>query len=110
MAVITPVVIDTAGETVALTAAAAGGDTIATGGYADTQFIINNASGSTVTVTLACAIACSYGSTSAHNTAITVAAGTIKYVQVPANTVPQSGNVAVTYSAVTSVTVGAIAT
>lgn len=108
MATLTPVSTNTAGEPVTLVAATSGGDTIACGlTGTKTTFVVANGSGSSITVTLAGAVACSQGST--HNVPYTVAANTTQYIVVPAQCINQTtGGVGVTYSAVTTVTVAAI--
>lgn len=105
MATITPTAVTTGGVAVTFVAASAGGDTVATSGKATRLHVING-SGASVTVTFTGVVACSQGAT--HNTTATVAAGATEYVQIPAQAIdPTTGNVAVGYSAVTSVTVAA---
>jgi hypothetical protein len=110
MATVTPVVPTAAGTTFAYAAASGGGDSIAVGTTAGRKvvFFVKNGDASSITVTLAGAVNCSLGST--HNVVITVPGTTEKEIVVPAHTINQTtGNVAVTYSAVTSVTVAASA-
>jgi hypothetical protein len=76
--------------------------------------MVVNGSGSTVTLTFAGSIPCSYGST--HNVTQTVAAGATVPIQIvgagasPAmtGTVSATGTVTITYSSTTSVTVAAV--
>jgi hypothetical protein len=106
MATITPQAVTVAGVAASFVAASAGGDTIAAGGNAKTRLHVINNSGSAVTVTFAGVVACNQGAT--HNATATVAAGATEYIQVPSQSIdPTTGNVGVTYSAVTSVTVAA---
>lgn len=108
MATLNPVATTTAGAPVVMVAATSGGDTIAAGlTGAKTTFVVANGSGSSITVTLAGAVNCSQGAL--HNVPYTVAAGATEYIVVPGTCINQStGGVAVTYSAVTTVTVAAI--
>lgn len=107
MATITPVAVNTAGASLTLAAASGGGDTIATALAPRVVFVVRNAGGSSITVTLAGVVACSQGST--HNVVVTCPNGQDTDIVVPGQCVnPATGNVGVTYSAVTSVTVGAI--
>lgn len=107
MATITPVS-SAGGATAVLTFASAsgGGDTIAAASGKQVVLLVNNADASSKTVTLAGVVPCSQGST--HNVATSVAAGKTAEIPVPPQCIdPTTGNVAVTYSAVTSVTVAA---
>lgn len=108
MATINPQTVS--GGAVAFTAASAGGDTFAFGQATRPVIFINNASGSAVTVTQTAVNPCSQNFL--HNTATNCPAGTITEI-IPAPSAISSasgsvGNVSVTYSAVTSVTVGAV--
>jgi hypothetical protein len=106
MATITPVTTTSAGTALSFAAASGGGDSLAVG-LAGNKCVLHvrNGSGGSITVTLAGSIPCSQGST--HNTAITCAVGDTEIV-VPSQCINQTtGAVAVTYSAVTSVTVAA---
>lgn len=106
MATITPIASSTAGTTLTFAAASGGGDTIATAGYSNVKFLVING-GSSITVTFAGSVPCSQGST--HSVAVTVPTGD-KTITIPAQCInATTGNVAVTYSAVTTVTVAAIA-
>jgi hypothetical protein len=106
MATITPVAASSAGAAVTFAAATSGGDSLAVGlSSGRCIFHVRNASGGSVTVTLAGAVNCSLGST--HNKAVVCAVGDTEIV-IPAHTVdPITGAVAVTYSSATSVTVAA---
>jgi hypothetical protein len=109
MATITPTNITTAGQAITFVAASAGGDTIAGAGNPTTQLQVKNGSGSPITVTFTGVVPCSQGAT--HNSVATIAAGALEYLDVPPQSVdPVTGNAAVTYSAVTTVTVAAITT
>lgn len=104
MATITPQSVSSAGTAVTMTAATAGGDTIANASGA--RFIVTNGSASAITVTFNGVVACSQGYT--HNVTVSVAAGATEQVLVPTQCVNASnGNASVSYSAATSVTVGA---
>jgi hypothetical protein len=105
MATITPTALTSAGVAVSFAAASVGGDSLATGGAEGVVLHVRNASGGSITTTLAGAVTCSQGST--HNKAVTCAVGDTEIV-IPSNVIdPTTHNVAVTYSAVTSVTVAA---
>lgn len=108
MANLTVQTITQAGVSPSLTAAAAGGDEFANGGR--TYFHINNASAGSVTVTVDSVRPCDQGAD--HNLTVAVPASEQRLIG-PFD--PRrfnqagTGRVAVTYSAVTSVTVGAFA-
>jgi hypothetical protein len=105
MATITPVATSTAGAVLPYAAASGGGDTLACGLTAAEVVLNVRNGGSSITVTLAGAVPCSQGSL--HNKVFTVAAGDEEIV-IPAQCInPTNGNVAITYSSVTSVTVAA---
>jgi hypothetical protein len=108
MATITPS--NTSGAAVTFAAASAGGDTVAFGSASRPIVLVNNTSGSTVTVTLTAVNACSQNFL--HNQAATCPAGTITEIVPNAavidGTPANRGNVLVTYSSATSVTVGAV--
>lgn len=107
MATITPVSVAAGGSAVTMTAASAGGDTIANASAA--RFIVNNGGASSITVTFAGAVPCSQGQTHTQLEQVTVAAGATEHIPVPSAAVnPNTGNAGVTYSAVTSVTVAAV--
>jgi hypothetical protein len=106
MATLTPLQVNNTANPVLITYAAAsgGGDTIATGGLTNVILKVRNGSGSAITVTLAGTIACSQGAT--HNVVVSCAATSDTEIPVPAQCINAvTGNVAVTYSAVTTVTV-----
>lgn len=109
MATITPVTPDLDGEQFSPTAAAGGGDQFANTG--SERFYIKNGDASSHDVTFDCPNACSFGVTNAaHDVTVSVPAGE-EYLIGPFpkgrfNDV--NGFVQVTYSAVTSVTVGVI--
>lgn len=92
-------------------AASVGGDVVAFGTATRPMIQVNNASGSSVTVTLAGKVACNYGTL--HSQTQVCPAGQITDIIPLAYTIDQAsatfGQVSVTYSATTSVTVGALA-
>lgn len=90
-----------------LTTAAGGGDQFSNNGK--TYLKVANATGATVTVTIASQQACSQGAT--HNTTASVASGQTKLLgPFPADRYNDAnGYVQVSYSGVTSITVGAVA-
>lgn len=96
--------VNTAGATPSFAAATSGGDQFSNDGK--TMLEVKNA-GSSITVTIASQQACNQGST--HNTTVTVASGGDKMIGPfdPSRYNDANGYVQVTYSAVTSVTVGA---
>ena len=105
MATITPQTVSATGTNVTLVAATAAGDTVAKARSA--RLIVKNGDTVTHTVTFAGSIACSQGST--HPVSVSVPAGGIAHIPVPPQAVnATTGNAAVTYDAVTSVTVGAV--
>ena len=107
MATITPVQAATTGTAVTYVAATAGGDTIATSGYSNVKFLVRNGGGASITVTFAGAVPCSQGAT--HNVAVTCAVGDTD-ITIPSQAISATnGQVGVTYSATTSVTVAAVA-
>lgn len=110
MATITPVTAATAGAVLTFAAASGGGDSLVMGTHAGhVALIVTNGGGSPITVTLTGVTVCSQGS--AHNQVATVGAGVTRAVLVQPNTVdPVTGNVAVGYSGVTTVTVAALLT
>lgn len=89
----------------ALVAAAGGGDQFSNNGQ--TVLDVANGGGSPITVTIASQVPCSQGST--HNSTVTVANGATKRIgPFPITRFNDTGGFTqVTYSAVTSVTVGA---
>jgi hypothetical protein len=107
MATITPS--NTSGAAVTFAAASAGGDTVAFGSASRPIVLVNNTSGSTVTVTLTAVNACSQNFL--HNQSATCPTGITEIVPNAAvidGTAANRGNVLVTYSSATSVTVGAV--
>ena len=96
----------TANAAITYTAAAAGGDTIAGGSAQRTTLLVRNG-GATITLTIVAVNACSQGFL--HNTLVTCAGGDTE-IALPANCETASGNYAITYSAVTSLTVAAVNT
>jgi hypothetical protein len=106
MATITPVAASQAGAAVTFAAASGGGDSLAVGLTGKSTILhVRNASGGSINATLAGAVNCSLGSL--HNKVVACAVGDTEIV-VPAYCVdPITGNVAVTWSSVTSVTVAA---
>lgn len=110
MAAITTQTITTAGLTYATQAAAGGGDTATLASATDvgSSLIVKNGGGSPITVTIA-----DPGTTGAGNTATapanSVAAGaTTIFPLLPAQVNPATGTIAITYSAVTTVTVAVV--
>lgn len=93
-------------------AASAGGDTLAMGSAQRCILNVVNASGSAITVTLTAVQTCSEGFL--HNVTVTCAANKTTPIGVAQNDgatqncIDQNGNVAITYSATTSVTVYAV--
>jgi hypothetical protein len=106
MATITPFAAS-ANAAVTFAAASGGGDTIAVGSAQRCTFIVRNASGSSITATLAAVNACSQGVL--HNVVVTCAIGDTD-ILIPASCITSTGTCGVTYSAVTSITVAAVTT
>ena len=109
MATITPTALTTAGVQPTFAAATGGGDTVAVGSnvYAKTTLIVRNGGASPITVTLTAVNACNQGSL--HNVTVSCPNGQdTDIVLLPQVINLTTGNVAVGYSAVTSVTVAAI--
>lgn len=88
-------------------AASAGGDTITPGN--NTFLVVKNGGGSSINVTVAVPGNDSFGN-ARPDLVVAVANGTERYIPVSSNKIidPSTGLVSVTYSAVTSVTVGVI--
>jgi hypothetical protein len=105
MATITPTAAATAGGTVGYASASAGGDSVVVGTRSDVIFLVRNASGGSINVTFAGSLACSQGST--HNVVVACPVGDTKILVPPQSVAVDTGIAAVTYSAVTSVTVAA---
>lgn len=105
MATITPTAATTAGGTAGYTSAAVGGDSIAVGSRNDVIFLVRNASGGSINVTFTGSQPCSQGST--HNVVVACPVGDTKILVPPQSVNVDTGLAAVTYSAVTSVTVAA---
>jgi hypothetical protein len=108
MATLTP----QAPGTLTYAAASGGGDTLALGTKTSRPvFLVRNGSGSAITVTLAGINPCSQGVL--HSQAVVCAAGAdteiVPLPQVIDQTPATAGNVTVTYSAVTSLTVAVVA-
>lgn len=106
MAKLTVQTVNEAGAVVTLAAATATvGDTVSTAG-GETVVRINNGGASSITVTVAAQSPCSHGAL--HNLSITVAAGAMKDIYIPAYCAAAADGLAtVICSAVTSVTIGA---
>lgn len=108
MATINPQTVS--GGAVTFTAASGGGDVVACGTATRPIILINNASGSSVSVTMAGKVPCSQGSL--HSVVVPCPAGAITEIDPPANVIDAAtatyGQVSLTYSATTSVTVGAV--
>jgi len=106
-ALVTNIIANT-GLTEAMVAATAGGDTMTPGTRVFLR--VNNASGAAITVTITCQVPCSYGSgTPTHDLVVTVGAGTVKdigYIDPVRFGRSSDGQAVISYSAVTSVTVG----
>ena len=108
MATITPS--STSGSAVTFAAASAGGDTVAFGNASRPVILVQNGSAGSITVTLTAVNPCSQNFL--HNQVVTCPVGTTEIVPSAAviSTSPATyGNVAASYSAATSVTVGAVA-
>jgi hypothetical protein len=106
MALLSTQVIGQAGTVVAFSAAAGGGDTCATG--ADVKLLVNNGSGSAITVTIATPGVID-GDLAIADRAVSVGAGVIKAIPVyDRYRDPVSGVASVSYSATTTVTVAVI--
>jgi len=105
MATITPTAATAAGGTVGYTAAAGGGDSVVVGTRSDVIFLVRNASGGSINVTFVGSVACSQGAT--HDTVVACPVGDTKILIPPQSVAVDTGLVAVTYSAVTSITVAA---
>jgi hypothetical protein len=111
MATITP---QSSSGTVTYTAASGGGDTVALGSATNApRILVRNASGSSITVTLAAVNPCNAGVL--HNQVATCPVGDSAIVpnafvvDIGNPTAANKGNVGVTYSATTSITVAAVA-
>lgn len=106
MATITPQTVSSSGTVLTLAAASGGGDTIANALGA--TFIVRNGDASSHSFTLVQQNACDMGSnTPTHDLTVAVAAGAQEAIVIGGKYVDSSGNAHVTYTAVTSVTVGA---
>lgn len=107
MANITPIQLSSSNSnTFAFAAASGGGDTVINATASpETVLVVNNASGSSITVTLAGISSCNFGVT--HNATYTVAANTVLPIKIAGAYINSSNQVGVTYSAVTTVTVAA---
>lgn len=104
MATITPQAVAASGTALTLAAASGGGDTIANARGA--TLVVKNGDASSHSVTFTGVVTCGQGGL--HNTTVAVAAGTTEHIPVPSQAVdPATGNAAITWTAVTSVTVGA---
>lgn len=103
MAVITPV---SPGASITPAAASGGGDTVAVASAQRCVLHVINGSGSSINVTVADTQGCSRGVT--HNLVTACAANKTTPISIPSYAVDSSGNTAVTYSAVTTVTVYAV--
>lgn len=113
MATLTPAVITEAGVAISLSAAAGGGDQFANPSDARTYLHVNNGGGGSITVTITAQVASAQvpgkGLMTKANGGGSVANGAAKvFGPFPAEMFNDAnGNVQVTYSGVTSVTVGA---
>jgi len=94
-----------ANATLTYDAATATGDTIAVGSAQRSTLLVRNASAAPVTITLAAVAPCSQGFL--HSTQANCAVGDTE-VAIPTATVTAAGNVGITYSAATSVTIAAV--
>lgn len=105
MALLTTSMVTGGGTLRSLVAATGGGDSLVSG---DRTFLtVNNGGGSPITVTVGSPGLCNQGFS--HNLAVSVGAGATTHIG-PLNNSRYGDIVAVTYSAVTSVTVGAFST
>lgn len=113
MATITPTSA-TSDTSVTPAAASGGGDTLAMGSAQRCVLHVVNGSGSSITVTLAAVKACNVGAGFLHNVVVTCAANKTTPIGISLNDnntaqcIDTSGNVGITYSAVTTVTVYAV--
>jgi hypothetical protein len=106
MSVITPVAVSAAGAAVPKSAASGGGDSVHNALGA--TLLVHNGDSSSHNVILTGVVPCNQGGL--HNETYAVAAGAEQEIPIPAHCVdPATGFCAVTYSAVTSVTVAATA-
>jgi hypothetical protein len=108
MATINPQTVS--GGALTYTPASAGGDTVAFGSATRPIILIRNASAASITVTMTGVVPCNQGSL--HNVPVTCAVGDTE-IDPPAQVIDASGtatrgNVGLTYSATTSITVAAV--
>jgi len=106
MANITPVQVTADGAAAYTAAAASGGGDTVINATTNTSLIVVNGGGSSITITFTGVTASNHGVV--DNPTRTVAAGKTQIIPIPDYVINSSSQVAVAYSAVTSVTVGAI--
>lgn len=115
MATLTPQVVPSSGgAAITYASATSGGDTISNAAAAVISaggkliLKVRNGGGSSITATLAVPGACNFGLTgAAHNKAIVCAVGDTE-IEITAPMINTDGTVAITYTAVTSVTVAVV--
>lgn len=113
MATITPQAAS-ANTTTTFAAATSGGDTIAAGGNQRVYFLVTNGTGSSINATFAGVTTCNFGST--HNVVVACAGNVTTTIELVGNaavpamagTLTAAGNIGVTYSSVTTITVAAV--
>src|SRR5262245_27522471 len=108
MALLTPTVLDSDGATVTLAAATAGaGDTFANEG-GGVVFVVNNGGGSPITVTFDSQAAVTAGEAQQDRVVAVANGARVEFSKIEKAFEDANGIVHVTYSAVTSVTVGVV--
>lgn len=113
MALLAPIILAQAGVSPSYTAATAGGDAFPNNLDERTFFIVKNGGGSTITVSInpqiTSAKVSGLGTLPVSPVSVSVAASGEKWIgPFPSSFTDSAGNVNVTYSAVTSVTVAAV--
>lgn len=104
MALLTPQTIDRDGTQIAFAAAAGGGDTVA---YAPARkLLVNNGDASPVTVTVS--VNATIAGVTVPDLDVVCAAGEITGILLDARQADANGIIAISYSAVTSITVAAV--
>lgn len=104
MATITPQAVTASGTALTLAAATSGGDSVHNARGA--TLVVSNGDASSHSVTFTGVVECTQGGL--HDVTVAVAAGATEHIPVPSQAIdPATGNAAITWTAVTSVTVGA---
>lgn len=104
MATITPQAVAASGTALTLAAASGGGDTVTNARAA--TLVVKNGDSASHSVTFTGVVECTQGGL--HDVTVAVAAGNTEHIPVPSQAIdPATGDAAITWSAVTSVTVGA---